>query len=697
MGEADLPVQSPVTSSIRWLPLGEAAFSRARETDRPLFVWLAEASDGWRATEAVTARLEAQTVCVRVDPREDPAADRALAAFVEAFQGSFCGHPATVWLTPSGTPWLAGHDYPPRPDVGLIDLGVMLDAALGTWRRWPEAAEALGVALLSRLRPAPRVRPAAAFLRDFEAACGQWFQGDGGGLGGAPGFPLPECLAALQALGSETALQMVNHTLCCVERGEIARGPGGAMWRSSRGRSWDQPDGIVDLVATARLAPVIAETARRTRNPTLAAWAERLVGALDQAPVSGATRYYAASALASTRGARAQELVAGGPPPRTLEEHAARVHACLDVDAVREERQWRDRAAKHAEAMHEALWDPHAETYRFEDERPGVPRWFHERVHSGTRSSRAEAALAVWRLGIAQREARWVDVARVVAAEVARPGVEPVHAAAAAARVVATLAAQEDLVPEEARREQERVRPAVSRRALFRGLLDLEPTSAARPAEDQPRAQAPRPTKRHPDVAVVGTGPLGRALATGWGRAGLNVALLSRAPEGRASEGLHNGAPYAVRDYLAARKAGVVVLAIPYAALDDVVAALPSLGARLVIDPMNPWRVDQPGLAVPPGTSVAEQVLARLPRARLVKAFNAVFAADVLAPRAAWYTTALVCGDHRGSKRRVQELGALLDLAMVDAGGLEMAPLLEAAAFRRASRVAPRAGLRLVL
>jgi hypothetical protein len=109
------------------------------------------------------------------------------------------------------------------------------------------------------------------------------------------------------------------------------------------------------------------------------------------------------------------------------------------------------------------------------------------------------------------------------------------------------------------------------------------------------------------NIAVIGTGRIGTALATAWNQAGHGVTFGSRS--GRAPiDGVLVAAPGD-----AAHAAEVVVFAIPGAALADTAAGL-DLDGKLVIDCTNGGDTAQ-------GTTV-EMIAASAPAATIVKAFN---------------------------------------------------------------------------
>ena len=79
------------------------------------------------------------------------------------------------------------------------------------------------------------------------------------------------------------------------------------------------------------------------------------------------------------------------------------------------------------------------------------------------------------------------------------------------------------------------------------------------------------------------------------------------------------------------------------------------------------------------GTSNAEQIQARIPGAKVVKAFNTVFAARQADPQVdGTPIDGFVAGTDEGAKREMLQLVESMGMRPVDAGPLEVARILEA-------------------
>jgi predicted dinucleotide-binding enzyme len=113
------------------------------------------------------------------------------------------------------------------------------------------------------------------------------------------------------------------------------------------------------------------------------------------------------------------------------------------------------------------------------------------------------------------------------------------------------------------------------------------------------------------NIAIIGKGNVGKALGTSLDKAGHHVIYTGR-------DGGHLAQVTA---------ADVVIFAVPYGAVDAIAREIaPVVAGKVVIDATNPLRADFSGLATEGGPSGAEILATLLPDARVVKAFNTLFA-----------------------------------------------------------------------
>lgn len=185
-------------------------------------------------------------------------------------------------------------------------------------------------------------------------------------------------------------------------------------------------------------------------------------------------------------------------------------------------------------------------------------------------------------------------------------------------------------------------------------------------------------------IAVIGTGSVGSALGGSFARAGHAVTFAGRDPDkaARVAAGVGSGATAATSTATAAAGADVIVLAIPYGELAGVAAAIAPISAgKVVIDATNPLKPDYSGLATS-GISAAEELAAALPGARVVKAYNTLFAANQGDPAAQGTTLdALYATDDDTAAATVAELAGEAGLRPVRVGPLVAARELESLAW----------------
>lgn len=135
-------------------------------------------------------------------------------------------------------------------------------------------------------------------------------------------------------------------------------------------------------------------------------------------------------------------------------------------------------------------------------------------------------------------------------------------------------------------------------------------------------------------IAIIGAGNVGTALGRTFVRTGHSVVYASQGAETsrKAAEAVGGTAARNVRE--AAQGADIVVLAVPYASAARQVALeiAPAVTGKIVVDATNPIGADG-GLATK-DISGAEEFARWMPGARMVKAFNTVFAAVQADPRA---------------------------------------------------------------
>lgn len=184
-------------------------------------------------------------------------------------------------------------------------------------------------------------------------------------------------------------------------------------------------------------------------------------------------------------------------------------------------------------------------------------------------------------------------------------------------------------------------------------------------------------------VTVIGSGNVGSAVAALAAKGGAQVQVLGRDQDKAAALAAEvSGTAGAVGEAIAG---DIVILAVPVTAFDELVAAYGAqLQGKVVVDVTNP--VDFAtfdSLTVPADSSAAAELQAKLPGAKVVKAFNTLFAGALAAGQVGGDVPAvvLVAGDDESAKSALIELVTAGGVKGVDAGSLKRAREMEAVGF----------------
>ena len=180
------------------------------------------------------------------------------------------------------------------------------------------------------------------------------------------------------------------------------------------------------------------------------------------------------------------------------------------------------------------------------------------------------------------------------------------------------------------------------------------------------------------NIAIIGAGNVGQALAGSLTRAGHRVTVSARTAEsaGRAAAGTDAAAANPNLD------ADVVVIAVPFGGAEEVARELAeSVRGKIVVDATNPLGASGE-LLTEGGPSAAERLQRWLPGVRVVKAFNTVFASNQSEPRVdSLAADGFVAGDDESARATVLEIVRSIGLRPIDVGPLRRARQLEALAF----------------
>lgn len=180
------------------------------------------------------------------------------------------------------------------------------------------------------------------------------------------------------------------------------------------------------------------------------------------------------------------------------------------------------------------------------------------------------------------------------------------------------------------------------------------------------------------NIAIIGVGNIGGGLARAWAKKGHALRLVVRDandPEVKQLVADTKAELAPVRE--AAKFAEVIALAVPYGALDQVIADAGPLAGKVLIDCTN---AVAPGFTLKFGhtTSSAEELARKVPGAHVVRSFNAQGAENLENPiYGGVKATNFFCGDDEGAKAKVRQLIEDVGFEPMDVGPLESSRLLE--------------------
>lgn len=186
-----------------------------------------------------------------------------------------------------------------------------------------------------------------------------------------------------------------------------------------------------------------------------------------------------------------------------------------------------------------------------------------------------------------------------------------------------------------------------------------------------------------PVIAIIGTGDMGDSLGPKFAELGYEVVYGSRDPEGDKAQGVlaQTGGKSSVTNQKDAAQAGdIVVLAVPWPAMETVAQNLGSLDGKVVIDISFPHEQGEDGYYVPMlETSSPEMIQEWNPGARVMKTFalQASYVIDdpgvVGGP-----VTIPIAADDNEAKEEIAKLIIEMGHDPVDAGPLRYSRELEA-------------------
>ncbi|MEH2513399.1 NADPH-dependent F420 reductase [Nitrobacteraceae bacterium AZCC 1564] len=181
-------------------------------------------------------------------------------------------------------------------------------------------------------------------------------------------------------------------------------------------------------------------------------------------------------------------------------------------------------------------------------------------------------------------------------------------------------------------------------------------------------------------VAVIGTGNMGSGLAPLLAGNGVEVVIGGRdaAKAAKLAEDIGGGAR-GTGIAAAAEHAELIILAVYYQKMEETIRAAGDLSGKILVDISNPITEDFKGLLIGHTISAAEEIQKLAPNAKVVKAYNTIFAqmlpAEARERRAP--VQVFVAADDEAAKKAVFDIVSKGGFEPIDAGPLSNARFLE--------------------
>jgi hypothetical protein len=182
-------------------------------------------------------------------------------------------------------------------------------------------------------------------------------------------------------------------------------------------------------------------------------------------------------------------------------------------------------------------------------------------------------------------------------------------------------------------------------------------------------------------IGILGSGLMGGKLGTIFARAGHEVVFSYARSKDKLAKLARDANARAGTPRDAAQHAEVLLLAVHWSRMDEVLHQTGDISGKIIVTCSLPMDADNTGLVVAHKSSGAEELARKIPKVRIVCAFNTV-PSEVLfgvfeSRRKANRPSLVYCGDDSGAKEIAAELIRDVGFDPVDAGPLRIARYTE--------------------
>lgn len=276
---------------VQWYPWGEAAFDKARQEDKPIFLSIGYSTCHWCHVmeresfedEEVAMILNEHFIAIKVDREERPDIDHIYMNVCQALTGHG-GWPLTIIMTHEKKPFFAGTYFPKESKSGLSGLTNILNKVAELWIEDPsellESSEKITEALKPRYNQFVSGDISEDLINKAYKQLVANFDPEHGGFYSAPKFPTPHQYMFLLRYYKRTkeinALKMVEKSLTSMHQGGMYDHIGFGFARYSTDKQWLVPHFEKMLYDNALLAYTYIEAFQATKNSYYARVAEEI-------------------------------------------------------------------------------------------------------------------------------------------------------------------------------------------------------------------------------------------------------------------------------------------------------------------------------------------------------------------------------------------------------------------------------------
>lgn len=248
-----------INNPVDWYPWGEAAFSKAKSENKPIFLSIGYSTCHWCHVmehesfedQDVAKALNDNFVSIKVDREERPDIDSVFMTVCQMMTGHG-GWPLTIFLTPDQKPFFAGTYFPKNSKYGRVGLMDLLPRVSEIFHTKKTELDHTVSGIQNALIESQNLRSMTTADFDLELLVTRAkeelsavFDAQNGGFGAKPKFPSPHKLIFLlesyKLTKDKEALSMVEKTLFKMHQGGFYDHIGDGFHRYSTDEKWILP------------------------------------------------------------------------------------------------------------------------------------------------------------------------------------------------------------------------------------------------------------------------------------------------------------------------------------------------------------------------------------------------------------------------------------------------------------------------